>query len=241
MITSRNLPTNYSDTAPIYLYGEPLPRGSQQRHLGTIISADLRWSHHISHILNKARRLLGVLKRLRSSLSQQGLLRFYKTYIRPILEYADIAWSGLPQCQADRLEHFQLRAARIILSKPLFSHTSHSHLLFLLNLPTLSSRRQYHLSILAFHIKNRTAPKHLLDVSFTHRTQPYSLRHAQTFNTPIPRTTLYLESPLFKSSTVFDTLPLSIQNAKSLTNFKKAASKFLLSTKCSCSSYPHFH
>ena len=78
MITSRNLPTNYSDTAPIYLYGEPLPRASQQRHLGIIISADLRWSHHISHILNKARRLLGVLKRLRSSLSQQGLLRFTK-------------------------------------------------------------------------------------------------------------------------------------------------------------------
>ena len=74
MFTSHNLPTNYSDTAPIYLYGEPLPSASQQRHLGIIISADLCWSHHISHILNKARCLPGVLKRLRSSLSQQGSL-----------------------------------------------------------------------------------------------------------------------------------------------------------------------
>ena len=129
----------------------------------------------------------------------------------------------------------------IILSKPLFSHTSHSHLLFLLNLPTSSTRRQYHLSILAFHIKNRTAPKCWLDGSFAHCTQPYSLRHSPTFNTPIPRTTIYLESTLFKSSKVFDTLPLWIHNAKPLKNFKKAASKFLLSTNCSCSSYPQFH
>ena len=53
MITSRNLPTNDSDTAPIYLYGEPLSRALQQRHLGIIISADLRWLQHISHILIK--------------------------------------------------------------------------------------------------------------------------------------------------------------------------------------------
>ena len=50
---------------------------------------------------------LGVLKRLRSSLCESGLVAFYRLYIRPILEYTDIVWSGLSKCQANRLERFQ--------------------------------------------------------------------------------------------------------------------------------------
>ena len=160
-----------------------------------------------------------------------------------------------------RLEHFQLTVARVILGKPLFLHTNHSRLLSTLHLPTLTSRRMFHLSILAFNIKKRTIPKHLLDISFRPRIQPYNLRLAQTFNTPIPRTTLYLQSPLLKSSTVSDMLPLVIQNASSLTQFKTEASSLLplviqnassltqfksdasslslLSSSCSCSSYPY--
>ena len=83
---------------------------------------------HVDTVLSRARRLLGVLKKLSQRLSISALVSFYKAYIRPILEYADIVWSGLPEQQVDRLECFQLRLARIILRLPLYSHTSHSYL-----------------------------------------------------------------------------------------------------------------
>ena len=104
-----------------------------------------------------------------------------------MIEYADVVWSYLPQSQVDRLERFQLKIARIILKLPLYSHVSHSRLLTFLNLPSLSSRRFYHLALLAYRIKKKTAPEHLLKTSFGTRTQPYNFRQAQTFNTPIPR------------------------------------------------------
>ena len=174
-------------------------------------------------------------------LTVKASLYFYKTYIRPMIEYADVVCSYLPQSQVDRLERFQLKTARIILRLPLYSHVSHSHLLTSLNLPSLSSRRSYHLAILAYRIKKKTAAKHLVKTSFGTCTQPYKLRQAQTSNTPIPSIQLYLESPLFKSTTVFDSVPLSVQSLTSFSKFKCEAFKHILTTNCPCLKYPYYY
>ena len=123
---------------------------------------------------------------------------------------------------------------------PLYSHTSHSNLLTTLNLPTLSSRRHLHLDILAFKLKQRSAPDNLLSVSFGTHITSYPLRKPLSFNTPVPRTKLYLDYPIFKCTTIFDTLPHSIHATKSLQQFKAEAGKHL-STHCRCSAYSHFH
>ena len=113
-------------------------------------------------------------------------------------------------------------------------------LLTTLNLPTLSSRRDLHLAILAFKLKQRSAPDHLLSVSFGTRITPYLLRQSLSFNTLVPRTKLYLDSPIFKCTTIFDTLPHSILGTKSLQQFKAEAGKHL-STHCKFSAYSLFH
>ena len=58
--------------------------------------------------------------------------------------------------------------------------------------------------------------------AFKQRTQSYPLKPGQSFDTPIPRTQLNLESPLFKSSTVFDYLP---PFAKTLNSFRRSIKK----------------
>ena len=123
------------------------------------MSADLKWNHHVDYILARARRILGVLRKLRSFLSVEASVTFCKSYIRLILEYADIVWSVLCKIQADRLERFQLRACWIILRLPQFAHTSHSHLLKILNLHTLSSRHSYRLAFLLYKISHCLAQK----------------------------------------------------------------------------------
>ena len=166
----------------------------------------------------------------------QASIAFYKLYIRPKLEYADVVWCGLSKHQTDRLDRFQLRIARIILNQPLYSHISHSFRLTTLNLHTPSSRRSYYLALLSYKIKHNLAPKHLLEVCFKARTQPYNLRHTQSFDTPIPRTQPFLESPLFKSSTIFDSLP-PVKILTSFSAFQKKAAQHILSTHCDWSTY----
>ena len=233
--------SNHIELPEFYLYNEQLAVANHQRHLGVILSSDLRWSCHIDHIMSKSARLVGLMKRLKSSLSTSALLSFYKLYIRPTIEYADVVWSGLTTTQSDRLERLQLRIARLICNLPLFEHTHHSQLLTSLDLPSLQSRRLFHLAVFCHKLKQKNAPGHLLQVFFETRTQPYLLRHSQHFDTPIPRTRLFLQSPLFKSTSVFDTLPSSVQDIKNTRIFKKESAQLLLSTSCKCSSYPYYH
>ena len=87
----------------ILLGGSRLEVTSRQKHLGLDITATLSWKEHIASILQKAARVLGVLRRLRRSLSQAALRTIYICYIRPILEYASVTWSNLTRSEADQL------------------------------------------------------------------------------------------------------------------------------------------
>ena len=86
-------------------------------------AAHLPRTCHIDFILSCATKLLGVLKKLRSSLSVKALITFYQLYIQPILEYADVVWCGMSKLQADRSERFQLKIASITVS--LTNHSTH--------------------------------------------------------------------------------------------------------------------
>ena len=90
--TRRPIP---SDLA-INLNGTQLRNVKEQRHLGLILSSDLRWTEHTNRVLSKAARLLHTLRKLRNSLSRQALLFYYCLYIRPVIEYASVAWPKLP-------------------------------------------------------------------------------------------------------------------------------------------------
>jgi len=168
--------------ARIMLSGTELNTAICQKHLGIMVSTDLRWTAQVSNVLAKAAPLLQLLRRLRSSLSNAALSVFYKMYIRPILEYASTAWSGVPSAQMDRLERFQRRAAKIILRRNLFVHSNHSELLNAVGWETLSSRRRYRQAVLGFRLARRTAPSHLLAATFPEKAPSRRLRRSDLYS-----------------------------------------------------------
>jgi hypothetical protein len=63
--------------------------------------------------VNKRLHFLKLLKR--SGVTTADLLQYYKSVIRPVVEYACPVWqSGLTVAQRDRLESLQRRALRVI-------------------------------------------------------------------------------------------------------------------------------
>ena len=137
---------------------------NEHRHLGLILSSDLRWSAYIDKILSKAGRLLYTIIRLRHTISRKALILYYSLYIRPVVEYASIAWPKLSAHLRNRLERFQRRAFKVILRKPLFESSDHDEVLLTLQQPSLESRRQS--AILGFQLANKTASHHLLNECF---------------------------------------------------------------------------
>ena len=83
-------------------------------HLGLTLSSDATWVEHVRRIYGKAAHRLNILRMLKHDLDRKSLLRFYSSYIRPTLEYADIVWDNITQQNAHLLEGIQLDTCRII-------------------------------------------------------------------------------------------------------------------------------
>ena len=63
------------------------------KDLGIKISYDLSWCSHIHELVNKANRVLGLVKRLPGPNSAPEFSLLHKSLVRPILEYAAPVWS----------------------------------------------------------------------------------------------------------------------------------------------------
>ena len=72
--------------------GEILKSAKNIKDLGITISYDLSWSDHIDEVVNKANKVLGVIKRVLGSNSVNEFSLLYKSLVRPILEYAAPVW-----------------------------------------------------------------------------------------------------------------------------------------------------
>ena len=84
------------------------------KHLGVTLSSDGKWGAHIENLITKCTKMLGILRKLKFILSRTCLNRMYLSFVRPILEYADIVWDGMTDNQCNRLEIVQSEAARIV-------------------------------------------------------------------------------------------------------------------------------
>ena len=100
----------------------------------------------------------------------------YKSFILPILDYADVVWDNCTQYQSDALEDIQLEVIRTITGA--VRGTSHQKLYKESGFITLKERRKRHKLILYFKYINGMLPEHL-NVKFPRlvsETNPYHRR-----------------------------------------------------------------
>ncbi len=88
------------------------------RLLGVHLNDRLNWNAHIEHIRKTCGRRLHILRRLRTIMGDQDLLKVYESLIRAVLEYACPVFIGANRGQARTLQGIQKRALRIINRNP---------------------------------------------------------------------------------------------------------------------------
>ena len=79
-----------------------------------MISSNLTWNLHIDEVVEKAYSSLGILRRFKYNLDRRTLQKIYFSFVRPILEYADIIWDNITEYLVNKVESIQLEAARIV-------------------------------------------------------------------------------------------------------------------------------
>ena len=87
---------------------------NSHEHLGVVLSDDCTWHDHLDYIKCKAWNRINVMRKLKFKLDRKSLQIIYFTFIRPLLEYADVVWDNCSQYEVNELEKIQNEAARIV-------------------------------------------------------------------------------------------------------------------------------
>ena len=90
----------------------PLNRKNIQKHLGLYLDAKLSFSEHINEKIKKVVKGISVIKKLNVSLPRSSLLRIYKSFIRPHLDYGDVIYDQPNNNRlSEKIESIQYNAA----------------------------------------------------------------------------------------------------------------------------------
>ena len=86
----------------------------KEQDLGIWCTADLKPTLQCQHAVSKAMKVLGLIKRTFNYFNANSLVKLYKTYVRPHLEYCVQVWSPFLVGDIDALERVQHRATKLI-------------------------------------------------------------------------------------------------------------------------------
>jgi len=86
---------------------QPVNTVSKVRDLGVIVDSSLKFNSHISYIVAKANFRASLIHKCFVSRNPEILLRAFKVYVRPLIEYAKCVWSPHYNYAIDKIEAVQ--------------------------------------------------------------------------------------------------------------------------------------
>jgi len=92
-------------TNPFYEYSmrnTSLEAITEEKDLGVTIDRDPKFHMHVYKAMNKASRMLGLVRATFTCIDEMTLLRLFTTMVLPHLKYGNVIWC--PRFQRDKLE-----------------------------------------------------------------------------------------------------------------------------------------
>ncbi len=182
--------------------GNNVTEVESHKHLGIYFNNECTWHQYIDYITTKAWRRINIMRKLKYTLDRKSLEIIYLSFIRPLLEYADIVWDNCTQYEKDAVEKIQIEAARITSGATRL--VSIDSLYTEICWETLEHRRHSHKLNIFYKMKNGISPTSLIDIVPPEiDTSRYNFRNSDNVQLVRSRTTLYFNSFLpFDSSRV---------------------------------------
>ena len=179
-----------------FLADAELEHVSEVKDLGVTLDTKLTFAPHVSDIVSRANRALGLLIRSfqaginKSKFNRGAVLAAYYANVRSILEYCSVVWAGAAKSHAvrvDRVQHKFLIWLLANTSSGSSQSLSYSSLLLHFNIPSLAQRRiQHDILFLRNILRGRINSSFLLN-SFPLHVPPRSTRTLTLFTVPRAR------------------------------------------------------
>jgi hypothetical protein len=218
-ISKKQTPINHPK---LYMNNTEIRTVPSHKHLGVFLSKDGSWHDHIKYISNKAWKRLGSLRSLKFRLDRTSLQKLYFSYVRPILEYADIIWDNCTEYEKYDLEKIQLEAARIVTGAT--KSASRESLYLETGWENLDTRRQKHKLIQFYKMQSGLSPNYLTSLISTSSSN-YNTRYSTNFVPPAARTCLFQNSFIPSTIRLWNSLPPEAKIIPTLNSFKSYLNK----------------
>ena len=77
---------------PLHFNNIAVTQSATQKHLGMLLDDKLDFQGHLKNIYSKVNKTMGLLRKLHNTLPRLPLLRIYKSFMRPHLDYGDVIY-----------------------------------------------------------------------------------------------------------------------------------------------------
>lgn len=214
MVISRKRDSATLSELPLSMNGVDVAREASLKILGMTFSSDGLVKNHIISKAATAGKLLGMLRRQSSFLSQEARYRVYAATIRPVIEYGCTVFANAPSTCLSLLDQLQRRASR------LFPDLSHK-------LDPLDLRRDVASLCQLYRIVDGSAPSALRKainpkfLSVNRATRNTEAMNLRALDIPKSRTSLHQLSFLPRTSRRWNHLTGETAFAPTMSAFKR--------------------
>ena len=205
---------------PLNMDQQAINEVTSHKHLGLIFSNDCNWHEHIDYVKTKAWFRINIMRKLKFQLDRKSLETIYISFIRPLLEYANVVWDNCTQYESNELEKIQNEAARIVTgaTKLVSLHSLYTET----GWESLTSRREKHKLTLYYKMQNGMTPEYLSSLvpPTVGSTVRYNLRKESDLQTVPAKSQQYFNSFLPSVTRIWNGLPEDKRNSPSVAAFK---------------------
>ena len=213
---------------PVLLNQTQIAEVNSHKHLGIIFSNDCTWHEHLELVKSKAWKRINTMRKLKFQLDRKSLQTIYFSFIRPLLEYADVVWNNCTQYESNELDKIQNEAARIVTGATKLASIDSLHTET--GWETLGSRRKTHKLTMFYKMKNGLCPDYLASLlpATVGSVSTYPLRNSSDLQTLHTNSRLYYTSFLPSAVRDWNELPEQTRNSPSLNIFKNRLNSNLI-------------
>ena len=189
--------------------------------LGITIDTKLKFHKHINNIVTKANQRKSLILRCFLSRNCHNLVRAFKVFVRPILEYASPTWSPSYIAQIILLESVQRDFTKRLIG---CSNLTYHERLLLLKMQSLEHRRLIADLIMTYNIINKN---NCLNTDDFFTLNPNKNLRGHPLKISIPLSKLNTRSHFLSNRvvSVWNSLPTSLVLSPTISSFKNRLSK----------------
>jgi hypothetical protein len=193
---------------------------NHMNYLGITLTSNMSWNIQIEKMSSKASKRIGLLFKMKDKLPRSAKMKYYVSFIRPILEYGNVLYDNCTAHESHTIELVQRRAA--LLCTGTFKRTPSNALLYEVGWEKLEIRRYKAKITLLYKIINGLTPPYLRNLipPRINATTAHNLRNQTDFRIPLFRTSQASHSFIPSTLKIWNSLDPQIKNCSTLSSFK---------------------